>query len=115
MLLDLRQRTPFREVVLIWNVKKRGDLVRMEEVEGLLQDMPNLAVEPVLSRDPDCDGRKGRIDARLLREVLGENQEKQITTDFLICGPPAMISSCEAFLRDLGVSPARIHTERFTV
>jgi len=115
MLRNLRRTDPSRKVMLIWNARTRRDLIQQREMEEMLRDMPNFIYAPVLSRDAEWEGRKGRIDVDLLRQVLGDDPGTLAAADFFICGPPPMIASCEAALLKLGIAAARIHSERFAV
>jgi predicted ferric reductase len=115
MLRSLRQTAPSREVILIWNVRTRRDLIQQEVIEVLLRDMPKFTFVPVLSRDCNWGGREGRIDTSLLLQVLGSDPGTWTATDFFICGPPSMIDSCKTALNKLGIVESHIHSERFAV
>jgi len=113
MLAELQKTDPDREVVLIWNVKTKQDLIRIENIEELLSAMPNFSFVAVLSRDTSWEGPKGRISAELLGDILGDSLRD--SADYFICGPPSMIASCESILRNLEISARHIHVERFAI
>ena len=50
------------------------------------------------------------LDAQLLAANLPRQRDR---LDFFICGPPPMVAGVTASLRDIGVAPQHIHTEKF--
>lgn len=115
MLRDLSQEDPIRKAFLIWNVRDPKDLICREEVEAQSRQVKNFIFEPVISGLGQWGGRKGRINEKLLRELLQIHgfRTKDKSTIFFICGPPAMISTTVSALKTMGISGRQIHTERF--
>ncbi|MDD7966300.1 ferric reductase-like transmembrane domain-containing protein [Actinomycetospora lemnae] len=54
-----------------------------------------------------------RIDAELLDEVLPDDLAARHDLDYFVCGSPSVTAGSLAALDQLGVPPARIHTEQF--
>lgn len=98
-------------VTLIWSNRSREDMVFKDELEELGQRLADLTTHLVLSRDPDWEGPKGRLDKNLLEELLA-GVDKQAR--FFVCGPPAMMEAITRDLKRLGYPSGRIHTERFS-
>lgn len=86
---------------LVYSVRSADDVIYANE----------LADEAVLTytrESPDgWTGHTGRIDARLLAEP-GADAELAF-----LCGSNGFVEAASEFLLDLGLSPARIRTERF--
>ena len=62
------------------------------------------------SQPPGWTGYARRIDAAMLREVLGRTDPNATV---FICGPTPLVESAAGSLVDLGVPVSRIRTERF--
>jgi ferredoxin-NADP reductase len=60
-----------------------------------------------VTRDAAWRGRRGRIDAGLLRGVI------EGPTTCLVCGPASFVTDLSAHLRALGVDPRRIKREEY--
>jgi len=72
----------------------------------------NLKVVHTLSRaGRDWPGRRGRIDARLVREEIPDYIERC----FYLCGPPQMVETLRLMLSDdLGLAADQLRTEDFS-
>jgi len=75
-----------------------------------------LSLHFVMSREPqEVELYNGRIDAARVRQFAGVLFEPRQVTEFFLCGPGDMIEQVSTTLRELGVEPARVHAEHFTV
>jgi ferredoxin-NADP reductase len=100
---------PTRRVTLLYSVRDRGDAAFDAELSCLAQHHAQLrVVMTVTSGDPGT-WRGGRIDARLLRASVDDLQH----SEFLICGPLAMIDDVREMLAVLDVPPERVRFEAF--
>jgi ferredoxin-NADP reductase len=73
----------------------------------------SLKVVHVLSHAGELwQGERGHIDRDVILRYAGERLDAKA---FYICGPSAMSGPVIATLREMGVPPDRIHTERFTL
>jgi predicted ferric reductase len=109
-----------RSIHLVWGVRKAEELCYLSELEGLKGRLPGLTVTPVVSRDASFTGRRGRIDADLLRQLglLGSRVEKEARTleaHWFLCGPTSMMEDLLKVLRKAGIRRRKIHFERFTM
>ena len=86
-----------------------GELAELAAASG-----GRLRVEHVLSREGVDGVRHGRIDALLVRDVLGDVGGVEGVDDWWLCGPEGLIADVENWLGADGVAPGRIHRERFT-
>lgn len=63
---------------------------------------------------PTWLGKKGRIDAAKVKELLDENPLRTKAGEYMICGPSGFIKSVEAALETRGIDKKQIHREYFT-
>lgn len=100
-----------RPVILVYGNRSRAQIVQADELAALAASL-NLTVVPVLS-EPDAawTGRRGVLDEALLRELFGFDGAARWC--YLLCGPQAMIESCERSLLGLGIPARQIVSERF--
>lgn len=69
----------------------------------------------ILSRQTqEVDLLQGRIDGDKVKAIVASLLPAASMDEVFICGPLSMIEAAEAALVEVGVSPSRIHTERFT-
>jgi predicted ferric reductase len=110
MLRFLRDTRDPRPALFLCANRTLADIAFREELERL---PASVKVVHVLSRpEADWRGERGRVDEALLREVAGASLTR---ADIFLCGPPAFMKEARASLRRLGVQPARVHVERFSV
>ena len=98
-------------VVVIYSNRSADEIAFQSDFDALQRSRPNIRVVHTLSRAGlDWPGRRGRIDAALVREEIPDFARRR----FFVCGPPQMVSDLEALLRnELGVSQQQIRTEKF--
>jgi predicted ferric reductase len=112
MLRALAFRGDGRPVLLLTGARTAEELLFRDELREL-GDQLDLTLVEVLSRPPvDWTGRSGRIDRVLLREVLPERSGRH-KIEYFVCGPSSMVTDVLAALHELGIDPARVHTEQF--
>jgi predicted ferric reductase len=110
MLRTWADRGDRRPVQLIYANRTWARVPFREEL-GRLRTLIDLEVVHVVSApEKGWRGERGRINAELLRRVLpGDAAERNV----FVCGPPLMVSSAQAALRELEIPAAHIHLERF--
>lgn len=104
-----RDRRPHRLVV---GVRSDADLMFAEELAGLQRRLRLNVVQVVSDPRPGWSGRTGRVDERLLRQLLPRRKSRQ-QIEVFICGPAPMVSGVLRALSSLGVPDRRVHTEQF--
>ena len=112
MLRTLAHRRDDRPHLLLVGAKTVDDLLFRDELADLARRLHLTVVEVVSAPPPWWTGRTGRVDRRLLDEVL----PRAVHTggfDVYICGPPAMLEGVSTALDELGVPAAHVHTEQF--
>ncbi|MEO2015676.1 MAG: FAD-binding oxidoreductase [Fuerstiella sp.] len=98
------------ETWLIYSVRTAVDCLLKDELQELTETNQNLHIRVGMSGSPDDAAADfhGRISLDYLKGILASNNY-----DFYICGPPPMMKSLVADLREWGVPPTSIHTEAF--
>lgn len=113
ILRTIRDRADRRPATLLYATQTLEKAAFREELASL-RDALALRVFHVLEAPPEgWDGPSGYVDAGVIRRcVTREDLESAV---FLVCGPDAMMDGVEAALLGIGVAPARIRCERFSV
>lgn len=103
-----------RKIHLIWANKSSQDILPSykEEFDRILKEKSNIKIDYILSRDPDFDGYKGRLDDEKLKRIL--SPELFHNGQFFICGSNAFTNALKKSLSRLQVRSNRIHFERFS-
>ncbi len=96
---------------LIQSARTESELIFREELDFLQRRHPNLLVTHTLTREPSqhWNGRQGRIDVELIRDVLKPIPNCRIH----LCGPTEMTEPLIKHLKSEGVVPERIQQESF--
>jgi ferredoxin-NADP reductase len=103
------------DFVLLYGNSREEDIIFKEDLDRMQSVNKNLRVVYTLtSREADkseWNGRTGHIDSSAIKEELPDYKDRV----FYICGPPAMVSSLAAILKnELGVKDTKIKIENFT-
>jgi ring-1,2-phenylacetyl-CoA epoxidase subunit PaaE len=78
--------------------------------------LDRLSLHFLMSREPqEVALYNGRIDAARVRQFAATLFRPREISEYFVCGPGDMIEQVTATLRELGVDPARVHAEHFTV
>ncbi len=104
-------------VLLFYGNTSTARAMCLEELFALKdRHLTRLALHFVMSREPqEMELYNGRLDAARVREFAQHLFEPRAVREYFVCGPGNMIESVGATLRALGVEPARIHSEHFTL
>jgi ring-1,2-phenylacetyl-CoA epoxidase subunit PaaE len=109
-------REPASRVTLLYGNRSVASTMFKEELEDLKnRNLARLVLHPVFSRETvDSAVHSGRLDAdkiALLLRLVGASTIDQA----FVCGPHAMNDDAEAALQAAGITPERIHVERFGI
>jgi predicted ferric reductase len=111
VLREMRATGDRRPARLLYGAGALSDVVYRDELAALDRDGAT-TIRIALERPPEgWDGLTGRIDARAVALVFGDEAARDWT--FLLCGPPGMLEAAERALRALGAPDRRIRAERF--
>ncbi len=109
MLRYMNDRKIQKNVTLLWGNKSQKDLLFTEELASIQNNLENLTLVYVMSRQKDWSGEKGRINGDLIQKYVPDLD----IPDFFVCGPPLMSKAVITDLKKLGVETNRIHHELF--
>lgn len=101
-----------KPITLIWANRTRRDIFLRAELDEIRQAVSGLVVHHLLSDEPDYDGPRGYLNRALLARLLPDVPPH---AHVMLCGPPPMMDAVSKALRQLGMRPGRIHTERFAL
>jgi NAD(P)H-flavin reductase len=96
---------PDREVHLFYGNRNKQEIVYKEEFENA----DHVNTVHVLSEEDDYEMETGFVRTELISKYVGDLRRYE----FLICGPPPMITKLEAALLEAGVPDEQIHHELF--
>lgn len=111
----LLQGEPNTYVDLAYGNRNETSILFRESIEQLAAAYPGrLRVHHVLSRPSDgWQGTRGRVDPTFLATLLEAQGERDAHTDYLLCGPEAMMQTLTEALEGRSVPASRIKRERF--
>ncbi|HEY9278816.1 MAG TPA: 2Fe-2S iron-sulfur cluster binding domain-containing protein [Eoetvoesiella sp.] len=92
---------------LIYGVNEASEFFAQDVLAGFCQRLP-LTIERIAVSGSGWQGPTGHVTSLLRPELLSAGDG-----DAYLCGPPPMIVAATDWLRDNGISDARIHAERF--
>jgi ring-1,2-phenylacetyl-CoA epoxidase subunit PaaE len=104
-------------VVLFYGNTAGARAMCLEELLALKDRyLEQLSLHFVMSREPqEVELYNGRIDAPRVRQLAQALFAPLQVSEYFVCGPGDMIEQVSSTLRELGVEPARIHAEHFTI
>jgi ferredoxin-NADP reductase len=99
-----------RTVHLFYGNKDLDDVIFQETFEWLSERFENFHYYPVIEEPPEgYDGCRGFITGKLVKEVLGDLEDKT----YYLCGPRAMYDFCLPELEGLGIPKSRLRREAY--
>ncbi|WP_337057907.1 2Fe-2S iron-sulfur cluster binding domain-containing protein [Pseudomonas sp. USHLN015] len=102
---------PGRPATLLFGARQEHDLYALDEIASLAAQWPApFRFVPVLSEStPDTrwSGARGLVTEHIPALL-------ETGAHAYLCGPPGMIDSATALLRELGLPPGALHADRFT-
>ena len=104
-------------VILLYGNSGTARTMCLEELLALKDRfLGRLSLHFVMSREPqEVELYNGRLDAERVRQLARNLFRPQEVAEYFLCGPGDMIEQVGRALRELGVEPARLHAEHFTV
>jgi predicted ferric reductase len=112
ILATLRDRGDTRDVTLVYAAHDETRVAYRDQLDELSRLKQITLVYVFEEPDPSWSGARGFVTAALLRQVLGP---AAAAADCFVCGPVPMMNAVEKALREIGVPPDSVHTERFQV
>ncbi|GIF07292.1 flavohemoprotein [Actinoplanes siamensis] len=103
MLSHLAAAQDPRPAVLFWGVRTLDELYDVDELTAIARQAPRATVVPVVS-----EGDPGPYPCGLVTDAVAAYGEWS-SHEIYLAGPPLMLAATSVALRELGVSPERIH------
>jgi ferredoxin-NADP reductase len=100
---------PYR-VTLVYSNRDRESSAFLDELEKLEQRIDGLRVILTMTDEEGWDGETRRLDAEVLRDLLGGLEDKQ----FLVAGPPPMAEGVADSLSGAGVPEDSVLADKFS-
>lgn len=99
-----------KDAVLLYANHAARDVVFKDELETVAARL-NARIVHVLSGEASPGAEHGHIDEGMIHRLVPDAAEREV----YLCGPVPMIDALLPVLRRLGIPPARIHAERFSL
>jgi ferredoxin-NADP reductase len=111
----LLQGEPDTDVELVYGNRSEASILFREPIDQLVGAHPDrFRIHHVLSRPSDgWRGKKGRVDPAFVSSLVDAAQDGEAPTDYMLCGPEAMMQALTEMLEGRGVPTSRIRRERF--
>lgn len=103
------ERLPYR-VTLVYSNRDRESTAFLDELVELERELPGFRLILTMTDDDGWEGESRRIDARLLRDELGDLGGYR----FLVAGPPPMTEAVVEELLGAGVPEERVTADKFS-
>ena len=98
------------EITLVYSNRDRESAAFLDELEELERRIEGLRIVLTMTDEEGWEGESRRIDAALLRDHIGELEDRQ----FLVAGPPAMTEAVVEALHAAGVPEDRVLADKFS-
>ena len=109
MLHKIEESGSDQPVHLIFGVTNDADLVRVDELEGYAQRLPNFTFTCCVASEDSAYPNKGYVTRYMTPALLNNG-----LVDIYLCGPPPMVDAVRKFLADEGITPASFYYEKFS-
>lgn len=103
------EQLPYR-VTLVYSNRDRESAAFLDELEDLERRIGGLRVVLTMTDEADWTGETRRIDAEVLRDLLGGLEDRQ----FLVAGPPEMTQAVVDSLHGAGLPEDRVLADKFS-
>ena len=112
MLSTLADRGDRRPCWAVIGNRFESAIVGRADLDDLVSKLDLTVVYTLSAPDDSWPGRRGRIDAALLDELLPETRHQ---LQYFICGSDSMMTGAVAALERIGIPRAQIHAEQFAM
>ena len=103
------EQLPYR-ITLVYSNRDRASAAFLDELAELEQRIPGLRVVLTMTSDREWEGERRPVDATMLMEHLDGDL---VSPTYLVAGPPALVESVVASLREAGIEEEQIRADRF--
>ncbi|MEK6788731.1 MAG: ferredoxin reductase [Pseudomonadota bacterium] len=98
-----------RDVVFMYWVRTRQDLIFGKELKALAEQYPNFRLQPVYELEPELEA--GELSGRPSREQLGSVVKDLCKRSVYVCGPTGFMNAVQALVADDALA---FHAEAFS-
>jgi propane monooxygenase reductase subunit len=102
-----------RPAVYYYGARRSEDLFHVEELEQLVEALPEFRFVPALSETEAGEGGWAG-ETGLITDVVDRLEEDVSEVEAYVCGPPPMVEAAIALLEGRGVPESQIHFDKFT-
>lgn len=103
------ERLPYR-ITLVYSNRDRESAAFLDDLEEFERRIEGLRVVLTMTDEEGWEGESRRLDAEVLRELLGGLEDRQ----FLVAGPPAMAQGIAESLLGAGVPEDSVRADKFS-
>jgi len=119
-----KEQNNSKQIILLWSVKHRSELVQKELIESLFSNHSHLfSLKIFVSRENLQTTQKSddfyyfrRMKALDIQSIFSESNSRQKkATGIYICGPQALLSFAKTQFKSVGIKNKQVHFERFFI
>ncbi|HMY59543.1 MAG TPA: ferredoxin--NADP reductase [Pseudomonadota bacterium] len=102
-------------VALLFGNQRKQEIIFLDHLQELAAQHPKRFTLRHVLAEPDAslDAVPGILDQSTISAILGSLPQDDGTVQYYLCGPQGMMDAARATLLQNGVSPSRIHEEKF--
>lgn len=115
MLRYIREHDSDRNVIVIWGINTRDDIILIDEIQGMKNEMKMFHFVPVVLNDDLWVGEKGVVSSEKIKKILDDLGQDIATKGCYVCGPEIMRRNIVISLKQIGVHEKKIHFEKFAM
>jgi len=104
------ERLPYR-VTLVYSNRDPASAAFLDELRAVEQRNSNITLVLTMTDDPSWEGETRQVDARLLRDHLGNDLG---AFSYLLAGPPAMVEGVVHTLHEAGIPDEQVRADSFS-
>ena len=104
------ERLPYR-VTLVYSNRDPASAAFLDELRAVEQRNSNITLVLTMTDDPSWEGETRQVDARLLRDHLGDDLG---AFSYLLAGPPAMVEGVVHTLHEAGIPDEQVRADSFS-
>jgi propane monooxygenase reductase component len=113
LLRSLAEAGTVLPAVYYYGARRPEDLFHVEELEELVERLPDFRFVPALS-EIEADGNGWAGETGLITDVVDRLEADVSEVEAYVCGPPPMVEAAIALLERRGVPESQIHFDKFT-
>jgi len=110
LLWSFEENKPYQFTV-IYSDNETKSMAFLDELKRMDSEHYNLKLITSVTRQDDWDGEKRHVDGAFVKEYLGDGYAGQL---YYISGPPAIVETVAASLKQAGVAEDNIKTDSFS-